>query len=209
MKIWDLPTRLYHWLQALLFIGLMTGVGPHLYLGLALFTLILWRIVWGFIGSDTSRFQQFLSSPARTIRYLRGKETSHAGHNPAGSWMVVALISAILLQCITGMALVGLFDDLPYAELLLSDQLIEVFRTLHGACARLLMGLVALHLVAILVYKLRSKPLVMAMLTGKQKASSADNTRPTLVFASNKRALFVFFATGLITVALMTSAGML
>ncbi|EGU32075.1 cytochrome B [Vibrio ichthyoenteri ATCC 700023] len=209
MKIWDLPTRLYHWLQALLFIGLMTGVGPHLYLGLALFTLILWRIVWGFIGSDTSRFQQFLSSPARTIRYLRGKETSHAGHNPAGAWMVVALISTILLQCITGMTLVGLFDDLPYAELLLSDQLIEVFRTLHGLCARLLMGLVALHLVAILVYKLRSKPLVMAMLTGKQKNSSADNTRPTLVFASNKRALFVFFATGLITVALMTSAGML
>ncbi|RJX75131.1 hydrogenase [Vibrio sinensis] len=208
MKIWDLPTRLYHWLQALLFIGLMTGLGPHLYLGLALFTLILWRIIWGFVGSDTSRFKHFISSPTRTIRYLQGKASSRIGHNPAGSWMVIALIGTIFVQCMTGMALVGFFDQIPYANLVLRESNMGYFRILHGACAHLLLLFVFLHILAIVVYKLRSKPLLMAMITGKQKSITDNQTHSRLVFASNRRALFILIAMGLVTLLIFTGSGM-
>lgn len=77
MKIWDLATRLYHWVQALLFIALMasglSGNGPHVQLGLALFTLLLWRLTWGVIGSETSLFRQFLRSPKGVIKKLKKK----------------------------------------------------------------------------------------------------------------------------------------
>ncbi|RYU68263.1 hydrogenase [Aliivibrio finisterrensis] len=211
MKIWDLPTRIYHWLQALLFIGLaasgFNGEGPHIYLGLVLFTLIMWRIVWGFVGSDTSRFKKFIASPKRTIRYLLGKEPSKAGHNPAGSWMVIGLIFTLFIQCITGIALAGLFDHIPYSDIVLNKDVFDVFVTLHGICARLLPTLVILHLIAILFYKLRSKPLVWAMISGVQKKLTEHQTSSNLMFVSNKRALLVLIATGLVTIAIVVSAG--
>ena len=115
MKIWDLPTRLYHWLQAALFVGLaasgFNGQGPHIYLGLALFSLLIWRIIWGIVGSDTSRFTQFISSPAKIIRYLSGKESTKQGHNPLGAWMVVAMITVLTLQCLSGVVIAGLLDN--------------------------------------------------------------------------------------------------
>lgn len=87
MKVWDLSTRLYHWAQAGLFVALMasgfSGNGPHVQLGLAMMTLIVWRIVWGVVGSETSRFRQFLRSPKRVFNYLLGREPSRPGHNPA------------------------------------------------------------------------------------------------------------------------------
>lgn len=85
MKIWDLPTRLYHWAQALLFLGLLitgnSGEGPHIPLGLALLTLLIWRIIWGWIGSQTSRFAQFIKPPRDVVHYFRGEITEKAGHN--------------------------------------------------------------------------------------------------------------------------------
>nr|VVV05475.1 hypothetical protein AW0309160_02955 [Aliivibrio wodanis] len=210
MKIWDLPTRLYHWLQAILFIGLaatgFNGEGPHIYLGLALFILIMWRIVWGIVGSDTSRFKHFISSPKRTIRYLLGKEPSKAGHNPAGSWMVISMIITLFIQCISGLILAGMFDHIPYAESILNDDVFDAVVIIHGICARLLPALVGFHLFAILVYKLRSKPLVWAMITGVQKKESYDQSYSNIVFASNKRALLVLVATGLVTIAIVATS---
>jgi len=210
MKIWDLPTRLYHWLQAILFVGLaatgFNGEGPHIYLGLALFILIMWRIVWGIVGSDTSRFKHFISSPKRTIRYLLGKEPSKAGHNPAGSWMVISMIITLFIQCISGLILAGMFDHIPYAESILNDDVFDAVVIIHGICARLLPALVGFHLFAILVYKLRSKPLVWAMITGVQKKESYDQSYSNIVFASNKRALLVLVATGLVTIAIVATS---
>lgn len=204
MKIWDLPTRLYHWIQATLFICLITGFGPHLQLGLALFTLICWRLVWGFIGSDTSKFKNFVSSPTRTVRYLLGKESSHAGHNPAGAWMVIALIATLFVQCFTGMALVGLFNSFPYAESLLSENTLDVFRAIHRTSAQLLIVFVVIHLSAIVIYKLRSKPLVKAMITGKQDSLPQKELAP-VAFASNQRALLVLIISSLVTLLILKS----
>lgn len=210
MKIWDLPTRLYHWLQAALFIGLavsgFSGNGPHIYLGLALFSLILWRLIWGMIGSDTSRFSQFVSSPRSAWQYLRGRVQPKPGHNPLGSWMVVGMITTLFVQCMTGLAIAGFFDTLPYSEVIITDDVFDLFATLHAIAARMLIAFVVLHLLAILTYKLRSKPLVLAMITGKQNQSLSTahfGNSTQLAFSSNRKALLVLIASVLVTMAIV------
>ncbi|PMM60476.1 cytochrome b/b6 domain-containing protein [Vibrio splendidus] len=210
MKIWDLPTRLYHWLQAALFIGLavsgFSGNGPHIYLGLALFSLILWRLIWGMIGSDTSRFSQFVSSPRSAWQYLRGRVQPKPGHNPLGAWMVVGMITTLFVQCMTGLAIAGFFDTLPYSEVIITDDIFDLFVTLHAIAARMLIAFVVLHLLAILVYKLRSKPLVLAMITGKQNQSLSTvhfGNGTQLAFSSNSKALLVLIASVLVTMAIV------
>ncbi|UPR46574.1 cytochrome b/b6 domain-containing protein [Vibrio cyclitrophicus] len=210
MKIWDLPTRLYHWLQAALFIGLavsgFSGNGPHIYLGLALFSLILWRLIWGMIGSDTSRFSQFVSSPRSAWQYLRGQIQPKPGHNPLGAWMVVGMITTLFVQCMTGLTIAGFFDTLPYSEVIITDDVFDLFATLHVIAARMLIAFVVLHLLAILTYKLRSKPLVLAMITGKQNQSLSTahfGNGTQLAFSSNRKALLVLIASVLVTMAIV------
>ncbi|MEZ8142387.1 hydrogenase [Enterovibrio norvegicus FF-33] len=188
MKIWDLPTRLYHWLQALLFTLLALsgffGNGPHELFGLALATLLAWRVLWGFFGSETSRFRQFVRSPKTVINYLNGGHSHHGvGHNPAGGWMVITLLSLLLAQCFVGLSMGGYFDAYIHEDSLLYDM--DLLISVHATLAYLLLACVALHLLAIVIYNLRGKPLVKAMLTGKQPALT--NTL-SVFFRSNIRA---------------------
>jgi cytochrome b len=163
-------------------------------------TLIVWRLIWGRVGSETSRFSQFVRSPRSVIRYLTGKEQARAGHNPAGGWMVVALITALLMQCISGLALAGMLDNLPYADIWLTDALFNLLEDIHFGLVKLLPALVVIHLVAILFYKLRSKPLTWAMVTGKQAiADSSQNVR----FVSQWRALLVLVLAASVTIAIV------
>ncbi|MGY3689580.1 cytochrome b/b6 domain-containing protein [Vibrio coralliilyticus] len=204
MKVWDLATRLYHWLQAALFIALMasgfSGNGPHVQLGLALFTLILWRLIWGYVGSETSRFRQFLRSPKAVVRYMMGKASAQPGHNPAGGWMVVAMITALLLQCVSGLALAGMLDNLPLAEIWLTDGLFNMLEVVHLTLANVLPVLIALHVGAIIVYKLRAKPLTWAMVTGVQKGVFEY---PALLFVSQLRALLVLVIATSVTMTII------
>lgn len=191
MKVWDLPTRLYHWLQVLFFVGLafsgLTEQGPHVYVGLSLFTILVWRILWGFVGSETSRFSQFIYSPAQVISYLKGGQEPHLGHNPAGGYMVIALISALSLQCVTGLALSGMLDTLPGSEYWLNDDVFDVCVLIHENLINGLFVLVALHILAIAAYKIQGKPLVKAMFTGE-----ASETYRAAEMASITRALVTF-----------------
>lgn len=173
IKVWDGATRLYHWTQAGLFVALMasgkSGNGPHIELGIVLLVLVIWRVIWGFVGSETSRFSSFIRSPKQTWHYVTGKMTAQLGHNPLGAWMVVALVVSLLLQCLSGLALAGLLDGLPMAHVWLNDDVFVLLESLHLILANLLPALVALHLAAILVYKMRGKPLVKTMITGFTK----------------------------------------
>ena len=204
MKIWDLATRLYHWLQAAVFIGLIitgtTGSGPHMQLGLVLFTLVTWRILWGFCGSETNRFKQFLCTPRVILNYLRGRSSQKPGHNPAGGWMVFALLFSLLLQCISGLALAGSLDQLPLAELWLTDNVFSLLESTHLLLADVLPILVFVHVVAVICYKLKQKPLVLAMITGCQ--SHHSGFKPPY-FVSSSRAFLVLVAAGLVTIAIV------
>ncbi|WP_122046685.1 cytochrome b/b6 domain-containing protein [Vibrio atlanticus] len=207
MKIWDLSTRLYHWTQAALFMGLMasgiSGNGPHVQLGLALMTLIVWRLVWGWVGSETSRFRQFLRPPKSVVRYLLGKEKEKPGHNPAGGWMVITLLSALTIQCVSGLALAGLLNHLPYANIWLNDSVFSLLENIHLTMVKVLPTLVALHVLAVLFYKLRSKPLTWAMVTGFQTKIELNGS---LAFVSQWRALGVLALAALLIIMLTVLA---
>ncbi|MGR5062991.1 cytochrome b/b6 domain-containing protein [Photobacterium sp. DNB22_13_2] len=208
MKIWDLPTRLYHWLQAILFTFLalsgFNGGGPHIAFGLALFALLIWRLSWGVLGSDTSRFSQFIHSPRVIINYLKGRYQPKPGHNPAGALMVFVLLTILIIQCLSGLALTGWFDNFRMLDDILDDQFYTAVESIHAFAAKALVGLVFTHLVAIFVYKLRNKPLVLAMITGKQQ-HGLEISSDTLHFASNKKALILFVAALSVTMAIVAS----
>ena len=208
MKIWDLPTRLYHWLQALLFtlvaMSGFNGGGPHVTFGLALLSLLLWRICWGVFGSETSRFSQFIRSPRVVLNYLKGKYSPKPGHNPAGGLMVFALLTLLIIQCLSGLALAGWFDNFSLLDNILSVQFYHIVEGIHVFVAKTLVGLVVIHLAAIVIYKLRKKPLVLAMITGKQTHPEPIQSG-TLHFASNLKALVLFVAALSVTIAIVAS----
>jgi len=203
MKVWDLPTRLYHWLQVIVFLGLIiTGYnaqGPHIQLGLVLFSLIIWRVIWGFTGSETSRFKQFIRSPKTILQYLCGQADEGVGHNPAGGWMVVSLLLCLLLQCLSGLVLAGFADNLPFVNIWLTDWVFDSFSLVHSLLFYLLPILVCIHVGAVIGYKLRKKPLVLAMITGYQ----AKYTETSIQFESNLKAILVLIAAVLVTMAIV------
>ena len=105
LRIWDLPTRLFHWLLAVSITGALITINLgggwmewHVRFGIASFVLLLFRIVWGLIGPRYARFSQFVTSPSKTINYLRThRGARHAGHNPLGAWSVIAMLMLFLL----------------------------------------------------------------------------------------------------------------
>lgn len=114
--------------------------------------------------------------------------------------MVITLVSMLLIQCISGMALAGLFDNLPHAEVRLTDEVYSFVESLHLLLANSLPVLVGLHVVAILFYKLRSKPLTWAMVTGKQTFPKHEGS---VLLVSQWRALLVLVLATSVTMAIV------
>ena len=178
IRIWDLPTRLFHWtLAAVVCALLVTGMTAgdwmewHMRLGEAALALLLFRLCWGLVGGRWSRFSSFLYSPAHLLRYLRGHKTplDEVGHSPAGALSTFALLLALLAQ-----GILGLFsnDDIAFAgplSHLLSDGLVDRLTGWHKLGKYVILALILLHLAAIVWYSLvQHRPLVSAMLTGNK-----------------------------------------
>ncbi|WDE08721.1 cytochrome b/b6 domain-containing protein [Thalassomonas viridans] len=192
LKIWDLPTRIYHWLQALLFAGLVASgygfagtEGMHLLFGLALFVLIIWRIGWGIIGSETSRFINFLPSPGRLWAYLSGRQKHYLGHNPLGGLMVLLMITLILLQAFSGLYLSELVDG----RSVFGRQTMKMLEQFHRLNAVILIGSCIFHVLAVVAYQLRGKQLTKIMITGCKETS--EHLRQPVI-AGNKKAMVLF-----------------
>jgi len=178
VRVWDGPTRLFHWIVvALVFISWLSAdrgyMRVHLWSGLTLLALLLFRIGWGIVGSTTARFSDFLYSPGKVIAYLRalasGKKPLHAGHNPAGGLMVAALLAVLLAQVTTGLfANDGLKFSGPLA-LMVSADASDRLTQLHGTIFNVILLLVWLHVVAIGFYLLvKGDNLVGPMVTGRK-----------------------------------------
>lgn len=173
IRVWDLPTRIFHWgLVALVLASIISGkIGGNLMdwhgrFGLAILGLISFRIVWGLTGSTYARFASFFPTPARLKAYLRG-DWNAPGHNPLGALSVFALLGLLALQIATGLtgnddiAFRGpLFDLVGKA---LSDRL----NGLHKLSVNVLFLLIALHVAAILFYvHVKKNNLLKPMITG-------------------------------------------
>ena len=182
IKVWDLFTRLSHWLAVFLVISawLSANYGDaefkwHSWNGYALFILVLSRIVWGVVGSNSARFSNFVKSPFAVFSYLvamiKGKEPSYLGHNPAGGWMVVMLLLVLLLQTITGMfSSDDILAEGPFAYAV-SAKVVSRMNAMHHLGFDLLLILVAFHIIAVLYHQLfKKEKLIEAMFTGRKSA---------------------------------------
>lgn len=197
VRVWDLPTRLFHWTLATAFLALVaTGFAGgawmewHGRLGALVLVLLLFRLAWGFVGGHWSRFASFLPTPARLKEHLRGGEAAarHAGHSPLGAISVLAMLLVLLAQVGTGLlsddggGFTGPWNEhVPRATAVLAT-------ALHRQVgAWLLIALVLLHVGAIVYYRLaRRRKLVQAMLDGDRllqypAPSSRDDARSRLL----------------------------
>lgn len=176
IRVWDAPLRLFHWLLALaVSAAFVSGqIGGNLMewhgrAGLFILGLIVFRLVWGLVGSTHARFASFLPTPARLRAYLKG-EWRGVGHNPLGALSVFGLLALLLLQAGT-----GLFanDDIafhgPLARLV-SEALGDRLSSFHHLGANVVMLLVALHLAAIVFYvRVKKDNLLRPMITGRKE----------------------------------------
>ena len=179
MRVWDLPTRLFHWaIVILVATSYLTyrfdQIGYHLLSGYTMLTLLLFRLVWGFVGSDTSRFGRFLKSPVAAFRHLaefrKRTPDDEIGHNAAGGWMVLVMLALLAVQVAT-----GLFsnDDVmtqgPLAHLV-SRETSDRITGWHALNFNLLLGAIGLHVLAILAYGLiKRHNLLRPMITGRKR----------------------------------------
>lgn len=179
IRIWDLPTRLFHWGLVVCVLGLLiTGqlggnaMTWHFRLGYAVLTLLLFRITWGFVGGYWSRWSQLPISPRRVWAYLQGQFSwqDTVGHNPLGSWSIVAFLLILTLQVSTGL----ISDDEIATMGPLSSQVpaqwVSVATSWHKGWGKLsLVFLIATHVLALLWYLWRKKQsLVPAMWHGRK-----------------------------------------
>jgi len=178
IRVWDLPTRLFHWLLVACVLGafICAKIGGnamvwHGRFGLVVVGLLVFRLTWGFIGSTYARFFQFVRGPATILGYLRG-EWEGEGHNPLGALSVLALLGTLLLLVST-----GLFanDDIAFEGPLyalvgkeLSDRIVGIHRLLEPV----IIFLVLAHLCAIAFYvRIKKETLIRPMLTGWKESS--------------------------------------
>jgi cytochrome b len=185
MRVWDLPTRVFHWgiviLVATSYVSISEGwMQVHLIAGYVMLGALVFRLIWGFAGSDTARFARFLKRPGAAFAHLghmfRREEDREIGHNPAGGWMVVVMLLVLAVQVGTGLCANtddSFFVNGPLAVYVgkgWSDRL----KALHAYNFNLLLGLIGLHVLAVLAYAvLKRQDLVRPMITGKKRLPGA------------------------------------
>lgn len=209
VRIWDLPTRVFHWGLVVCLLGLIvTGkVGGetmawHFRLGYTVLSLLLFRLVWGFVGGFWSRFHVFVVGPAAIWRYLQGGHSSPSvGHNPLGALSVLAMLALVLVQVSSGL----ISDDEiatsgPLAKMVSSAWVTQATYYHKAIGQYVLYALVLLHLAAMVFYHFKRKEnLVSAMVVGdkmlpEQHTSARDDGKSRLA------ALVVFaMCAGLVT----------
>ena len=183
VRVWDLPTRLFHWTLAATIVGSVVSakIGGnamvwHFRFGYAVLALLLFRLVWGFVGGHWSRFSAFLYTPAHLLRYLRGASHPHddVAHSPLGALSVFGMLGALALQAGTGL----FSDDEIFASgpltRFVSNDTVSQASGYHAEIGQyLVLALIALHLLAIAFYVfVKKNRLVRPMIAGDKVMSA-------------------------------------
>ncbi|MEY4966474.1 MAG: hypothetical protein RL274_2057 [Pseudomonadota bacterium] len=181
VRVWDIPIRIFHWsIVLLLFVSWFSAeqgyMKVHLWSGLTLLALLLFRIAWGVVGSTTARFSNFIHPPRKVIGYLKGLRGGdrilYAGHNPAGGLMVAAMIAVLLAQVLTGLfANDSVRFNAPFA-LWVTEEASNQATSLHGTIFNIILVLIWCHVVAVGFYLLvKGDNLIWPMFHGKKPHS--------------------------------------
>ncbi len=201
VRAWDLPTRVFHWTLVSLLISAYVSfrfsevfgdntLKWHRYNGYAILVLLVWRVLWGFVGSSTSRWSAFVRWPWAAAGYaldlLRGRDRHYLGHNPLGSWMILAVLTVLAAQAGMGLFTVE-HNDTTWGPLykLASEgrqKLLTVWHT--QAFYYVLLPLLAAHITANVLYGLIKKdPLIRAMVTGTKPAAPYEDQHEAAIVA--------------------------
>ena len=176
--VWDVTTRLFHWIAAALVVAAyvtlrMNWMNWHARVGDALLALLIFRLLWGFFGSETARFSRFLASPRAAMRYLaqlfRREPDCQVGHNPAGGWMVLLLLAVLVGETLTGRYVANdIAEEGPFSALVPAP-VANAIAALHAIFWDAILAAVALHLLAILAYAVaKGHNLLLPMITGRK-----------------------------------------
>lgn len=191
VPVWDLALRLFHWLLVLAILGsYLTGeiwrsvdYRWHKLIGYTILGLLIFRVIWGFVGGRYARFAGFVKGPAAVLRYAatlgRRHPEGHAGHNPLGALSVLALLLSVAVQAVSGLFVDdGILAAGPLASVA-SSATRDFMLSVHATNFNVLLGLIALHLLAIAWYALWKRDrLVGAMVTGRKPGLPPEAAAP-------------------------------
>lgn len=180
-RVWDLPTRLVHWLMVGLFAFSWWSAENrqmewHYISGLTLLGLLAFRLIWGFIGSSTARFGTLLHPPGRVAAYVQGKSVSYAGHNPLGGYSAIAMLLLLVVQVVTGLFATDVdgLESGPLSFLVSFDQG-RTAASVHELSFNILLALIALHVMAVGFYLIvRKRNLIVPMITGRDRSETRN-----------------------------------
>lgn len=184
VRVWDLPLRLFHWNLLLLFvIAYATGnreqyYGLHKAAGFALFGLLIFRLIWGFVGNRAAHFSSFIRGPRAALAHvrelLRGRAHPVAGHNALGGWAVAVMLILLLTEVVSGLFSSTFDYEGPLAPLV-SDAWSDRMAAIHSINLDLLLAMIALHLLAITVTSILGREnLVASMIHGRKQLGDAS-----------------------------------
>jgi cytochrome b len=208
LLVWDLPTRLFHWLLVILVITsfVTAKIGGiwmqyHLLSGYIILGLLLFRIIWGFMGGRYARFSAFIRGPSQVIKHtqtmLKKDAPNYLGHNPLGGWSVIAMLIALLVQVVTGLfANDDIFTEGPLYPWV-SKATSELMTHIHRLNQNVIIILIAIHMAAVLFYLIIKKEnLILPMFKGHkywhQEAQASTNQVGTAFIVAGFLAVAIY-----------------
>lgn len=185
--VWDLPVRVTHWALVFAAAGCWAthyaGIewfAWHRRLGYAVLVLVVFRVVWGFVGTRHARFASFVRGPRALLAYLRAGGSATVGHNPLGALSVLALLALLMLQAATGLFANDEIMNMGPFYGWIAPELSNRITSLHRASSDWLLALIGLHVAAVAFYVgVRGQPLVSAMITGRKPATAVPEAEAT------------------------------
>ena len=182
IRVWDLPIRTFHWLLVLCIAGSLITINFsdnliewHAYFGYSVLTLLIFRVVWGFIGSTHARFSSFFPSREKLLNYLQGNAPKVLGHNPIGALSVFALLFVLSVQALTGLFV---DDEIsfqgPFAKYV-PNWVVSLFSQIHEGNQVVIYTLITIHIAAIFYYKkFKGEDLLTPMMSGDKKIDPSE-----------------------------------
>lgn len=190
VRVWDLPTRIFHWMLVALMVMAWASfefsealndptLKLHRYTGYTIIILVIWRLIWGVIGSPSARFKTFVKGPRDVLQYtmdlIRGRDRRYLGHNPLGSYGVLALLGLVGLQGVLGL-MAEEHNGVTWGPLShltsMNEEITELHEELFYAG---ILAVVVIHVVANLYHGFfKREPLIVAMFTGRKPGHETD-----------------------------------
>lgn len=185
IRVWDLPIRLFHWLLVICIAGSFVTINLdnefiqwHAYFGYSVLTLLIFRIIWGFVGSTHARFSSFIPSKKAILDYLSGSSPRVLGHNPIGAISVFALLFVLSIQVLTGLFV---DDEITFQGPLAkyaSRSVVSFLSEIHEGNQVVIYTLITIHIAAILYYKkFKGENLIKPMISGDKEIDPSEEAK--------------------------------